>query len=118
MNKTKEKIIGLILSSTALLLAFSANAQTTFPSITARSTYTKDTLLGDFRTIVNYVLSFVAVLAVLMIIYGGYLYITSGADESRLGKAKSTLIYGIIGVAIAILSFAIISFAGSLVSGQ
>lgn len=39
-------------------------------------------------------------IAVVVIIIGGIMYMTAGADESRVGKAKKTIIYGIIGFVI------------------
>lgn len=52
----------------------------------------------------------VGVVAIIMIIYGGFRYITSGGDSARVGAAKSTLIYAIIGLVIVALSQLIIHF--------
>lgn len=51
------------------------------------------------------ILSFVAgAAAVIMIILAGFKYITSGGDSGKVGNAKSTLIYALVGIAIAILA--------------
>src|SRR5581483_10631760 len=51
------------------------------------------------------ILSFVAgAAAIIMVIVSGFRYITSGGDTNRVASAKNTLIYAVIGVAIAVLA--------------
>lgn len=54
--------------------------------------------------IVNLFSIIVGIVAVIMIIYGGFRYITSGGDSGRVGNAKNTLIYAIIGLIIVALA--------------
>lgn len=61
-------------------------------------------------TIINTVIFVVGMLAVVMIILGGINYATSQGDPSKVNKAKSTIMYGIIGLVICLLSYAIVSF--------
>ena len=49
-------------------------------------------------------------LAVIMIILGGVNYATSQGDPNKVNKAKSTIMYGIIGLVICLLAFAIVNF--------
>lgn len=46
----------------------------------------------------------VGAVSIIMIIYGGFRYITSGGDSGRFGNAKNTLIYAVIGLIIVALS--------------
>jgi len=66
----------------------------------------------DFATAVsnatNWLLGFVAMLAVLVIVWGGINYIGSAGDEDRARTAKKTITYGIIGVVIAGFAYAIV----------
>jgi len=58
---------------------------------------------------------------VLFIFYGAFLYFTAYGDEARATQAKKTITYAIVGLIIALLSFAIVTFVkGILVkpSGQ
>lgn len=55
--------------------------------------------LGNVLTTIQ---SIVAILAVLMIVIGGILYITSAGDQGRIQIAKTTVTAAIIGLAIAI----------------
>ena len=52
----------------------------------------------------------VGILAVVMIIIGGIQYTTSGGDQAAVTKAKNTILYGIVGLVIAILAYAIVNF--------
>lgn len=63
-----------------------------------------------FRNIVNFLLMVVGILAVIMIIVAAIKYTTSGGDSAKLTSAKNTLLYSIIGLAVAVLSFAIVNF--------
>ncbi len=52
----------------------------------------------------------VGIVAVIMIIYGGFKYITSGGDSGNVSSAKNTLIYAIIGLIIVALAQIIVHF--------
>ncbi len=51
----------------------------------------------------------VGVAAVITIIWGGFKYITSGGDPNKVANAKNTLIYALIGIAIAVLAQLIVN---------
>lgn len=60
---------------------------------------TEATSLLDFlNNIKNYLLGFVGALAVLMIIYGGFQYITAAGNTAKAESAKKTLTYSIFGL--------------------
>jgi len=52
----------------------------------------------------------VGVAAVIMLIFGGLKYITSAGDSNSVASAKSTILYAIIGLALAAFSQAIVIF--------
>jgi len=62
------------------------------------------------KRILNIFSTVVGLAAVIMIIYGGFRYITSGGDSTKVGSAKNTLIYAVIGLAIAALAQVIARF--------
>ena len=62
------------------------------------------------KNIINGVLYVVGILAVVMVIIGGVQYTTSGGDQAAVTKAKNTILYGIVGLVIAILAYAIVNF--------
>ena len=72
---------------------------------------------GIFTQMVNMMLFAVGILSVIMLIYGGLRYILSNGDSKKVDAAKNTILYAIIGLIIAMLSYAIINFIISLFLG-
>ncbi|MCF7905827.1 pilin [Candidatus Gracilibacteria bacterium] len=60
-------------------------------------------------TIVNYVLLFLGILATVMVIYGGFLYVTAGGDDAGAEKGKKILTYAAIGIIVVLVSYALIN---------
>lgn len=74
--------------------------------------------VGDLaETIVNIFSVVVGAAAIIMIIYSGFRYITSGGSSERIGNAKTTLIYAIIGLVIVALSQILVRFVLSTAVG-
>jgi uncharacterized membrane protein YuzA (DUF378 family) len=66
-----------------------------------------DNLLGTIISILSIV---VGIIAVIMIIVGGLKFITSGGEASKTASARSTIIYAIIGIAVAVLAQLLVHF--------
>lgn len=79
---------------------------------------TEKTLGELIATAVDWFLYIVGALAVIMIIYGGFRYITSGGDSSGVTNAKNTILYAIIGLIVAVLAYAIVHFVVGSGSGD
>ncbi len=62
------------------------------------------------KNLVNILLFVVGLLAVIMIIVSGILYITSSGDAGKVARAKNTLTYSIVGLVIAFVAFAIVNW--------
>ena len=60
--------------------------------------------------VVNLFSFVVGAVAVIMIIYGGFRYITSGGGAESVGSAKKTLIYAIIGLVIVAVAQILVRF--------
>ena len=67
-------------------------------------------LNGMIQIIINTVFGIIGVVAVIMIIIGGVNYTMSQGDSTKVQKAKNTITYGIIGLVVSLLAFAIINF--------
>lgn len=78
---------------------------------------TTSTVGGVANTIINIVLSLVGVIAVGVMIYGGVLYMTSAGDAGKARRARDVILYGLVGLIVALLAFAIVTFVGKGVSG-
>ncbi len=76
-----------------------------------------DDLNGVIKTVINTIIFAVGMVAVIMIILGGVNYATSQGDTTKVKKGKDTILYGIIGLVIAILAFAIVNFVLSALTG-
>jgi len=60
--------------------------------------------------IINLALSFLALIALVIVIIGGFLWMTSGGEANKIDKAKQLLKNGLIGLAIILASWAIVAF--------
>lgn len=67
-------------------------------------------LISRLKVIINVVIGIVGFVAVVMIIIGGISYTISAGDSAKVKKAMDTIKYGIIGLIIALLAFAIVNF--------
>jgi len=67
-------------------------------------------LANALQPIILAVIFLVGIVAVVMIVLGGIQYSTSQGDPGKTKKAKDTIMYGIIGLVVAILAFAIVNF--------
>ena len=66
------------------------------------------------KTVVNTMLFIVGILAVIMIIFAGIRYITAHGDKGQVESAKNTLIYSIVGLVIAIIAYALVTWVTGL----
>ena len=55
-------------------------------------------------------ITFLGIIAVIYLLYAGYLWMTSAGNEEKIAKAKKTLINAVIGLAVILSSFLIVSF--------
>lgn len=68
--------------------------------------------------IVNVIIGVLGVVAVLVVVLGGIQYMTSSGDSGKVKKAKDTILYGVIGLVICVLAYAIVNFVISAISGD
>ncbi len=65
--------------------------------------------------IINGLLGLVGTLFVVLIVYGGFLWMTSAGNEDKVKKARELIINASIGIAIVILSYVIVKTVMSIV---
>jgi hypothetical protein len=68
------------------------------------------TVTGVIGTVVNILSFLVGVVAVIMVIVGGFRYVTSGGDANATKSARNTIIYALVGVAIALLAQVLVRY--------
>jgi TRAP-type C4-dicarboxylate transport system permease small subunit len=69
-----------------------------------------DKLPAFITTLVNGLLFILAAVSIIVIIFAGIFYTTSMGDTAAITKAKNTLLYAVIGLIVAIFSYAIVNF--------
>ncbi len=62
------------------------------------------------HTVINVISFFVGLVAVIMIIVGGFRYITSGGDSGKASSARTTIVSAVIGLLIVALAQVIVQF--------
>ena len=60
--------------------------------------------------ITNILLFLMGSVSVIMIIIGGFRYVTSQGDQTQVQSAKNTILYSIVGIVVAILAYAAVNF--------
>ncbi|MFC1662554.1 hypothetical protein ACFL04_00085 [Patescibacteria group bacterium] len=108
-----KKLTKIAFLSTALMLvAVPALAQTSFSiedigsSVGLGSADLKDTVVN----IIQWILGILALIAVVMVIYGGFIWLTASGDDAKIDKAKKIISAAIIGLIVVILAWAIVIF--------
>ena len=54
-------------------------------------------------------------LAILMFIYAGYLYLTAQGEGSKIATANKTVIFAVIGIAVAIVAFSAVNIIKGII---
>lgn len=105
-------ILASILMLTVPYLAFAANA---FVMPSPPGNLPNKALDVMILDMVNWLLGFVIILAILVIVYGGVYYITSVGEMDRVETAKNIITYGVMGLVVAGLSYAIVAAVVKLI---
>lgn len=61
-------------------------------------------------SVVNVLLGFLGIIAVLIILYGGFLWMTAAGNDDKIGKAKKMIAAGVIGLIIILMAFGLAQF--------
>lgn len=73
------------------------------------------TTIGNY---IRIILTFLGVVALVLVVYAGFLWMSAGGNEEQVTKAKGILKNGVIGLVIVSLAYTITSFVISQISGQ
>lgn len=72
---------------------------------------TSSTSLPAFvQKIINWAIGLTAVVAVVMLIAAGFMYITANGDENKIKKATTTLTFAIVGLVVAFIAVLLVTF--------
>jgi len=60
--------------------------------------------------VVNILFGIIGAVALLMLVFGGFKYVTSGGESAKVNSAKNTILYALIGLTVCVLAVAIVNF--------
>ncbi|MFZ2187071.1 MAG: pilin [Candidatus Moraniibacteriota bacterium] len=75
------------------------------------------TLSAIALNVLNFLLSLVGVLGIIMLVIGGIMYLTAAGDEDRIDTGKDIVKYAIIGIVVALAALIIVTQIANLFAG-
>lgn len=87
-----------------------ASAANNDSQVCAERKANNNTLPTLLKNVINLLLIVIGIISVIMIVIGGFRYTTSAGDAGQTKSARDTIIYAIVGLVIAIMSFALVNF--------
>lgn len=116
--KINKKLLIIITIALLITAALPALAIETGLEATADAAGLKQAPLPTvIGTIIGYALSFIGIIFLLLMIYGGILWMTSYGNEQKVTKAKDLIIGAVIGLVIVLAAYAITNFIVGAVTG-
>lgn len=70
----------------------------------------QNTLTDDVTNVINGVITVLGLVCVVVMIIGGVNYMISSGDAGKVKKAKDTILYGLIGLVVCVLAYALVNF--------
>ena len=65
---------------------------------------------GIIKTIVEVLLTVVGAISIIMIVIGGIMFALSSGDAQKAAKARNTVLYAVVGLAVSLFASAIVNF--------
>lgn len=97
-NKMKEAIKKLALVPVAQAALTSKAQEATKAGVSGATD-----IFGLALAFINFAIMAIGILGVIVFIYAGFLYLTAAGVEAKMTKAKDTLLWAVVGVAVAVL---------------
>ncbi|MFH0852713.1 MAG: hypothetical protein V1845_03910 [bacterium] len=110
MKKIKYIVAGLIAQLTPLAALAASNPE--IPQVTL----TKETIRTLIENFASYFSGIIGVLGILTLLYAAFLYMTAAGNDETISKAKNVFIWGLIGVATALIAFGIFDMVQSFLT--
>ena len=66
--------------------------------------------------VIQVALGFIGIVAVCVVIYGGFLFLMSSGDAGKVKKGQDAIKYGLIGLGVSLLAYAIVKFVSMAIS--
>ena len=95
-------LVGLVVATSAWNIINFALDKVITDDIDATGTGSDSTVINLLSNIADVIVIIGSIIAIIMIIVGGIRFITSGGSSEQAGKAKNTIIYALVGLAVSI----------------
>jgi len=95
-------------------MGFSFNATDWGSCVDSHGVATLQCIPVIVKNFTNFLIIFAGIVAVFMVMYGGFKFLTSQGDPAKLDSARKTLIYSVIGLLLIIFSYYIVALIGNL----
>jgi type IV secretory pathway VirB2 component (pilin) len=110
MSKLTKNVISFAFVAVIAVTAMTASAALTVPEVSNLGT-------GDLENtaikIIDTLLGLLGLVALVMILIGGFKWMTSGGNEEKVGEAKKLLGAGVVGIIIILAAYAIAHYVVS-----
>ncbi len=83
------------------------------PSIefpTSFADFSTQDVKATIQNIVRIIVGFLGIIVIIIILYGGFLWLTSFGDEDKIGQAKKLIASGVVGLVVVLAAYAIANF--------
>ena len=104
----KSAIVGVLAVLSSMFL-FINNAFADGWAMGTKPTGVPESFDNAVLNLTNWILGFVAMIAVLAIVWGGVMYIASAGDETKATTGKRVVTYALIGLVIAGIAYALVN---------
>jgi hypothetical protein len=122
-SQIAQFVVVMMVALAPIYVPFVAKAQlvTTFVNNCPANTgvrCSEGSIASIFHLIINWALAIAFIAAVIMLIYGGFRYITSAGNTETATLGKTAIINALIGIVIIVLSYIIVQIVYRFVAGQ
>lgn len=97
----------MVFSAMGLFLPLLSLAQTFDSTVPTVNVFDKQGVRNILEGFVRWFAGILVVVGIFMILWAAFRYMTAGGDDDKVSSAKNTLIYGLVGIGIAILAFGV-----------
>jgi hypothetical protein len=113
---SKKTLITIELAAVLLVLGATAGSvfaitpgQVPGPIVETTGPTTISGWVDVLLTVVKWIYTILFIVAVLFILLAAFNFITSKGDQTKVGKAKGQLLYAVIGIAVGLLSYGVVT---------
>ena len=104
MMRFQTTAFTLILVMLVVAPALSVFAQVVTPPVEITNPIGTTSITDILNALINFALLLLPPLSTLMVLWAGLLFMTAGANADRLAKARTALVWALVGIAVVLLS--------------